>query len=56
MATGADAYMRIQLVSEANLVRSALVCLLKGESDFAVLAPVECTPHAGAPAAPVKVI
>jgi len=36
--------MRIQLVSEANLVHSALVYLLKGEADFIVLGPVECSP------------
>lgn len=36
--------MRIQLVSEANLLRSALVHLLEGEADFTVLTPVECLP------------
>jgi len=37
-------HIRIQLVSEANLIRSALICLLKGEEDFIVLNPVECAP------------
>jgi len=37
-------HIRIQLVSEANLLRSALVSMLEGEADFTVLTPVECLP------------